>query len=516
MKSETVDLIATDPPFNKSRDFHATPDSLAAGAKFEDRWAWDRDVHEDWIDQVKDDWPKAWFVIEAARESWGDGMGAYLCWLGVRLMECHRVLKPTGSLYLHCDDTASHYLKALFDAIFGAGRFRNNIVWRRATAHNDPKRFGRNIDHILYYTKDDQWTWNGSEIATPKTDQELRKAYPQTDKNGAPVRSENLTGASVSSGESGRPWRGYDVSARGRHWSPPKTGAYAEYIERNLIPGYRSIEGVHERLDALDAAGLIHHPTKGIWPGLKRYAAADKGNPPQSLIYEPTGFTNFNKGREWTGYPTQKPLALYERIIAASSNPGDVVPDPFAGCATTPVAAERLGRQWVGMDIWEGAHGLVLDRLQRETQASMAWTETVTYTTGPPVRTDENEVAAPFLQLKVQRELEPWQRLRHAEIVEHLVEAQNHLELIICAGCGRVLEREFMQLDHINPRAQGGANDITNRILLCQPCNGRKGADYTLIGLVRRNKKIGWTQNADRARLAQDSARQKAEAVRDG
>ncbi len=100
MNSETVDLIATDPPFNKSRDFHATPDSLAVGAKFEDRWRWDEDVHEDWVDQVKDDWPKAWAVIEAARASWGDGMGAYLCWLGVRLMECHRVLRPAGSLYL--------------------------------------------------------------------------------------------------------------------------------------------------------------------------------------------------------------------------------------------------------------------------------------------------------------------------------------------------------------------------------------------------------------------------------
>ena len=116
----------------------------------------------------------------------------------------------------------------------------------------------------------------------------------------------------------------------------------------------------------------------------------------------------------------------------------------------------------------------------------------------------------------MQRELEPWQRLRHAEIVELLVEAQSSMGLVICAGCGRVLEREFMQLDHIQPRAEGGANDITNRILLCGPCNGRKSADYTLRGLVRLNGRIGWMQNADRARLAQDSARLKAEEVREG
>ena len=148
------------------------------------------------------------------------------------------------------------------------------------------------------------------------------------------------------------------------------------------------------------------------------------------------------------------------------------------------------------------------------------------YATTPPQRTDDNEIAAPVLRLMLQRALEPWQRLRHGAIVEHLVEAQASQRsmgmgsdrgghMVVCA-CGRVLEREFMQLDHIQPRAEGGANDITNRILLCQPCNGRKGADFTLRGLVRRNKQDEWMQSEDRAKIAQASARQRAEQVREG
>ena len=241
-----------------------------------------------------------------------------------------------------------------------------------------------------------------------------------------------------------------------------------------------------------------------------------------------------SQARERMGYPTQKPLALYERIIEASSNEGDVVLDPFCGCATTPIAAERLGRQWVGIDIWDSAHKTVLDRLESEelaTPHSEDETDSgetrlltfgdVHYSNTPPERTDQGEVAAPLLRLILQRPTEPWQRLSHREIFAHLLDAQGTTgglassNLVICGGCGRVLESEFMELDHIQPRAEGGANDITNRILLCRPCNGRKSADLTLRGLMRENRRQGWMQDDDRARLAQDSARIRAEQVRD-
>ena len=153
MNSESIDLIATDPPFNKDKDFHATPDSLAAGAKFQDRWSWEEDVHQEWVDKLNDDYPKIMEAIESARYTHSDGMGAYMCFMAVRLLEMHRVLKPTGSIYLHCDPTASHDLKAVMDAIFGWRNFRNEIIWsyRRYTAKS--KRFQREHDVILFYGK---------------------------------------------------------------------------------------------------------------------------------------------------------------------------------------------------------------------------------------------------------------------------------------------------------------------------------------------------------------------------
>ena len=154
MNSESVDLIATDPPFNKSKDFHATPDSLAAGASFQDRWSWEKDVHQDWIDQITDDYPRLMEAIESARYAHSDGMGAFMCFMAVRLLEMRRVLKLSGSIYLHCDPTASHYLKAVMDAIFGRKQFRNEIVWDYTFRLMDlPKFFNRKHDIILFYAK---------------------------------------------------------------------------------------------------------------------------------------------------------------------------------------------------------------------------------------------------------------------------------------------------------------------------------------------------------------------------
>ena len=154
MNSESVDLIATDPPFNKSRDFHATPDSLAAGASFQDRWSWERDVHEDWTDQITDDLPKLMEAIESARYAHSDGMGAFMCFMAVRLLEIHRILKSTGSIYLHCDPTASHYLKAVMDAVFGWRLFQNEIIWRYSWGFHVSTRWNRKHDTILFYTKE--------------------------------------------------------------------------------------------------------------------------------------------------------------------------------------------------------------------------------------------------------------------------------------------------------------------------------------------------------------------------
>ena len=445
MNSKSVHLIATDPPFNKNRDFHATPDSLVAGARFSDRWKWDDDVHPEWTDQIEDDWPAAHALIEAAKLAYGWDMAAFLCWLGVRLMEMRRILRDDGSLYLHIDQTAHAWVKALMDGIFGKKNFLNEIIWCYKSGGASPqKHFSRKHDTILVYTRSDRYTFN-----------------PQKEKS----------------------------------------------YNRGLKP-YR-FAGVQEYQDEVGWYTLV---------GMKDYWLIDM-----------VGRTS----AERTGYPTQKPLALYERIIKASSNPGDIVLDPFCGCATTPIAAERLGRRWVGIDIWDEAHHQVLNRLVHEGLAVPTEAEKpdaadtqehsrplltfgdVHYTTAPPVRTDDQEIAAPNLKLKLQRAVEPWQRLLNREIRHILAAAQSVDRLVGCAGCGRKLEIEFMHLDHIQPKSDSGENYITNRVLLCSPCNSEKSNDKTMPGLQRANKKSGWMQDESLARDMRDRAQMRASWVRD-
>ncbi len=488
MNSETMHLIATDPPFNKNRDFHATPDSLAAGARFRDRWRWDEDVHEEWTDGIIDDWPAVWEVITAARAAYGDDMGAFLCWLGVRLMEMHRVLRADGSLYLHCDPTASHYIKAILDAIFGWKNFRNEIVWqRRHDKHNlATKSMGRIVDSILWYAKSPLHKYNIQYL--PYSPEYIKEMYKHTDD-------------------------------RGRYRLLPctnETGGNKTYNFRGVKRAWRFKP---ERMQRMFEDDLLVQARPGSPFQYKKYLKDAEGIKLDSLWIDIPGA----RGNERTGYPTQKPLALYRRIIEASSNEGDFVLDPFCGCATTPVAAEQLKRKWVGMDIWDGAKDIVLSRLAEEgmltedKQPLQFWTKRVHVETTPPERSDDNEVAAPSFRLPVQRPHEPWQRISHRQMTHALSAAQASGEGVICAGCGRLLEREFMQLDHIQPKAEGGANHILNRILLCGPCNRRKRNYLTLAGLLRENKKkaVGWMQDEDRAKLAQDSARAKAEWVRD-
>ena len=472
MNSESVDLIATDPPFNKGRDFHATPDSLAAGAKFQDRWSWERDVHEEWTDQITDDYPRLMEAIESARYAHSDGMGAYMCFMAVRLLAMHRVLKPTGSIYLHCDPTASHYLKAVMDAIFGWRNFRSDIVWRR----NNPtgrgrKRSANNADYLLYYTKGDKFTWN--QQYKPHDPTYTEDKYRYKDMDGRRYRLSDLKGAGTTAGSSGTPWRGVDPSESGSHWAIPRAALPAEAQQWTS----------QEKLDFLDGIGRIYWPKRGKIPQYKRYLDEMPGTPIDTVWTDIPPINS--QAKERTGYATQKPLPLYERVIQASSNEGDVVLDPFAGCATTLVCAEQHRRQWVGIDIWEGARKLVVDRLKSETGLF----GDVHYETEPPIRTDDGDTAAPFLRVK-QRVKEPegprWSR---AQMYDHLLD-QNGPK---CQGCDRVFDDpRYLELDHNTPRSDGGLNHISNRILLCGPCNRLKSNTYTLSGLRRENKKRGY------------------------
>lgn len=407
MNSNSVHLIATDPPFNKNRDFHATPDSLADGASFQDRWSWERDVHEEWIDQIKDDLPHMMEVINGSRASYGDDMGAFLCFMGVRLLEMKRVLREDGSIDVHCDPTAGHYLKELMDAVFGRKNFRNEIVWHYTGGGRSKTYFSRKHDTTLYYLKGKAYTFNVDEIRVP---------YKET---------------------SGYAKSGI-VAKSGKKYTPNPKGT----------------------------------PIDDVW---------------DIPIINP-------KSKERTGYPTQKPLVLYERVIRASSNKGGVVLDPFCGCATTPIAAERLGRQWVGIDIWNKAHETIIKRLQREglaapdgdTGGQLLTKGQIGYETLPPVRTDDGQEAVPFLKTRHRVEEPKGPKMSRTEMYDILLSKQGPR----CQGCDRVFDDpRYLELDHNTPRSDGGLNHISNRVLLCGPCNKLKSNIYTLSGLRRENVK---------------------------
>jgi DNA modification methylase len=345
---ESVDLIYLDPPFNSSRNYNvlfAEQDGTRAAAQiraFEDTWRWDVSAAEAYETTVESG-GKVSQVLQAFRLFLGDSdMLAYLSMMAPRLIELHRVLKPTGSLYLHCDATASHYLKLLLDAVFGPDKFQNEIIWKRTTAHSNVYRnYGNVTDSLLFYSKNsDDYTWN--QLYRLSTPQDIVDAFPHVDANGRRWRSENMRNPGI------RPNLHYAYTAsNGVTYQPHPNGWTV----------------TEDKMRELDRQGRLHFPAKvGGRLRLKYYADESPGIKLQNLWDDipPLGA----QAAERLGFPTQKPQALLERIIRASSNPGDLVLDPFCGCGTTIAAAQNLGRRWTGIDITHLAIGLIRTRLR--------------------------------------------------------------------------------------------------------------------------------------------------------
>ena len=333
---ESIDLIYLDPPFNSNRTYNVLfkqetgQDSEAQIAAFEDTWHWNQAAEETYHELVTAAPPHVGQMISALRNFIGENqMMAYLVMMAARLVELHRALKPTGSLYLHCDPTASHYLKIVLDTIFGPENFKNEISWKRSGRRSSiSKIYRRAHDIVFFVTKSSKYTFN---LVYEAHDETLLRKYNKVDEQGRRYQLVPLMGSGkVVSGETGKPWRGFDPNTRGKggmHWLT-----------------------THENLDKYDRQGLIAFPKKpGQTPRLKYYLDQNKGVP-ISDFWDDIDLIN-SMGNESLGYPTQKPVALLERIIQASSNPGDLVLDPFCGCGTTIAAAQKLGRRWVGIDI---------------------------------------------------------------------------------------------------------------------------------------------------------------------
>ncbi len=359
--TESVDLIYLDPPFNSNASynvlFKATSGkgSQAQIEAFEDTWHWNEHAEQAFDEVMHSGNAEAANMLKAMRSFLGENdMMAYLAMMAVRLIELHRVLKPTGSLYLHCDPVASHYLKTLLDSIFGPTNFQNEIIWKRTGSHGGSKRWGPVHDTILFYTKSENYTWN--RVFQEYDASYLEKFYRFDDEHGR-YRLVTLTGAGIRTGDSGKPWRGVDPTKSGRHWAIPSRALEAAYPDRDL-----SDLTTQEKLDLLDKAGLVYWPPKGSVPQQKRYSDENPGVLLQDIITDIGPISS--QAQERLGYPTQKPLALLERIISASSNEGDLVLDPFCGCGTATHAAEKLHRKWIGIDITHLAIGLIERRLK--------------------------------------------------------------------------------------------------------------------------------------------------------
>ena len=435
LNSDCVDLIYLDPPFNSNRIYSAPVGGAEAAAAFKDTWTLS-DLDVAWMGLIADERPGIYKAIEAAGLNQGKGMQSYLCMMAVRLLEMRRVLKDTGSIYLHCDSTAAHYLKQIMDSVFGGDRFRNDVVWRRTSAKGlSTRNYPRNHDVLLYYSNGESPTWNTP--FRPHDPEYIRKSYRYTDpETGRRYRADNLANPNRD-----RPNLTYEWNGHLRVWRWTK--------ER--------MQDAHDR-------GLLHYSASGL-ASQKRYLDEMEGGLVDTIWDDvrPLG----SRSRERVGYPTQKPLALLERIISASSDPGDMVLDPFCGCATTCVAAESLGRRWIGIDLSPMAVSLTNSRL-KAAMGDLFHDRLVTARADIPRRTDI-DAPIPYRQNK------------------HILFGQQEGR---CNGCRTEFPFRMFEVDHLIPRSRGGTDHIDNLQLLCAHCNRTKG-DRPQEYLVARLSEMG-------------------------
>lgn len=351
IKDETVDLVYLDPPFKSDQQYNVLfkeQDGSRAAAQieaFEDTWHWDQTAVATYEDTVRQGGNvskvlQAFHTFLSGGERTGTDMLAYLSMMAPRLMELRRVLKPSGSLYLHCDPTASHYLKMLLDAVFSPEDFQNEIIWKRTNARSTVGRWPRVHDVLLFYTKGEGFFYNSLKVAADKA------KMPHTlitGADGKKYQTYELTApGATQKGESGKPWRGFNPTRMGRHWANNQA-----------------------TMEAWDKRGLIHWPKDKGFPRRRDEQPFDEEARMTTVADVWTDIDRLNQtAKERLGYPTQKPEALMERILQASSKEGDLVLDPFCGCGTTVAVAQRLNRPWVGIDITFLAISLIRRRLR--------------------------------------------------------------------------------------------------------------------------------------------------------
>ncbi len=374
IKDETVDLVYLDPPFNSNATYNVLfgeQDGTQAASQikaFEDTWRWDAAAAAAYQDTVEMGGQVS-RAMQAFRTVLGENtMLSYLAMMAPRLVELRRVMKETASIYLHCDPTASHYLKMLMDAVFGEINYRNEIIWKRTSAHaNVGKKYAVVQDRLLFYSKSDVWCWNQPYLSY--TDKYMTSHYGQCEvETGRRFTTRDLT-ASMQRASSGQlyEWKGIRP-VESRCWAYTK-----------------------ENMEQFEAQGLLVYSPKGM-PRLKLYLDEMSGIPCDDNWTDIPPINS--QAAERLGYPTQKPLALLDRIISASSNPDDVVLDPFCGCGTAVAAAQKVGRRWVGIDITHLAVTLMKNRLRDAFWTGMQWKDIPFKVLGEPVSVPDAQALA--------------------------------------------------------------------------------------------------------------------------
>ena len=519
----SVDLVCIDPPFAKNETFAGNlrpplsdderrierelmaswgvfdddsayvagleyPDQEGTTARFADIFRFDRDVHEDWMRTVGERNPGLAALIESARYVHSDGIAAYIAFMAERMLEIGRVLTDDGSVYLHCDYTANAYLRQMMDAVFGASRFRSEIVWKRTGSQGSARRWGPIHDTILFYSKSDDYKWN--RVYQDYDQEYIDSFYRFADEDGRRYGLVSLTGAGIAGGDSGQAWRGVNPADSGRHWAVPMAALRRAFPNADV-----DSLSTRRKLDMLDEAGLVYWPQEGgSVPRQKRYLDESPGVQIQDVITDISALGS--RARERTGYPTQKPQALARRIIEASSDPGDMVLDCFSGCAYVPVAAQLTGRRWIACDMSPRAWTAVRRQFHKHPNLGIV---------------TEGEIAADANGLKVSPQLEtanrvikvrgphqmpertttdewlpetPVGRLPRPRYKARPVESDREIwDAFVaqygttCWYCGteKANDRRELQLDHVEPNARDGTNDdCWNRALACVACNSDK------------------------------------------
>ncbi len=453
VNSSCVDLVYLNPPLNSGRAYQAGRTTRARGASYDDIWTKDR-IESNWVDDIELRCPEGLQLINSSRGGHSEEVAYYLTFMCIRLMELKRVLRSTGSIYLHCNPDVSPYLRAMMDVVFGKENFKSEVIWNKNRTRAGSKRWGPTHDTLLFYTGSATHCWNRVSQEPPAEYWSRYYTYEDEDQGQRELRGRFRTVSLLADGVKGElssEWRGVYPGGVGRHWAVPHWSLRKAYPDMDEM-GQLSVQ---RKLDLLDEKGLIYWPEGAMWPRHKEYADHQRGAAIQDVISDlgPIETT------ELTGWPGQVPEKLLDLIIRVSSDPGDLVLDPFCGSGTTCISAEKFGRKWIGIEKDPESKRVLSLRLRREFRdrpGRVTLDREMDFRTDPPERTDAAGNLIGSDQFTTRQLLYDRQEGK-------------------CSGCEQFAPERFFVVDRIDWSSERDIDSLDSLQLLCQACKAIKG-----------------------------------------